>query len=86
MKSPRSFQACGLPLLQPLHMHVIASFVEAPGVVCGCRWGRETFEHLVGLVHSGDAVQAGVQLCYAHCLFLAPEPDPFWKSSVHGFR
>lgn len=53
---------------------------------CGCRWGRETFEHLVGLVHSEDAVQAGVQLCYAHCLFLAPEPDPFWKSSVHGFR
>jgi hypothetical protein len=50
------------------------------------RWGRETFDHLVSLVHSQDAVQAGVQLCYAHCLFLAPEPDPFWASSVHGFR
>lgn len=50
------------------------------------RWGRETFDHLVGLVHSDEAVQAGVQLCYAHCLFLAPEPDPFWASSVHGFR
>lgn len=53
---------------------------------CVCRWGRETFEHLVSLVHSEEAVQAGVQLCYAHCLFLAPEPDPFWSSSVHGFR
>lgn len=50
------------------------------------RWGNETFDHLVSLVHSEDAVQAGVQLCYAHCLFLAPEPDPFWASSVHGFR
>lgn len=58
---------------------------ETPEVLTD-RWGTETFEHLVGLVHSEDAVQAGVQLCYAHCLYLAPEPDPFWKSSVHGFR
>jgi hypothetical protein len=62
--------------------------VCAPGwlSLCVCRWGRETFEHLVALVHSEDAVQAGVQLCYAHCLYLAPEPDPFWSNSVHGFR
>lgn len=37
-------------------------------------------------MHSEEAVQAGVQLCYAHCLYLAPEPDPFWADSVHGFR
>ena len=40
----------------------------------------------MSLVHSEDAVQGGVQLCYAHCLFLAPEPDPFWADSVQGFR
>lgn len=40
----------------------------------------------MSLVHSAEAVQAGVQLCYAHCLYLAPEPDPFWSNSVHGFR
>lgn len=40
----------------------------------------------MSLVHSDQAAQAGVQLCYAHCLYLAPEPDPFWAGSVHGFR
>lgn len=42
--------------------------------------------HLVSLVHSEAAVQAGVQMCYAHNLLVAPEPDPFWAGSVQGFR
>jgi hypothetical protein len=51
-----------------------------------CRWGAETFTHLMELVHSPEAVQAGVEPMYCHCLFLAEEPDPFWASTVHGFQ
>jgi hypothetical protein len=50
------------------------------------RWGKETFDHLVGLVHSDEAVQSGVEMMYVHSLHLAPEPEPFWAPSVHGFR
>lgn len=72
-------------LCYPSNLPQIACCRMCAASAC-CRWGRETFEHLVSLVHSEDAVQAGVQLCYAHCLFLASEPDPFWANSVHGFR
>lgn len=40
----------------------------------------------MGLVHSDQAVAAGVQKMYSHSLFLAEEPDPFWANTVHGFR
>eukprot|EP00878_Enallax_costatus_P047567 GHUV01058451.1.p2 GENE.GHUV01058451.1~~GHUV01058451.1.p2 ORF type:complete len:152 (-),score=30.55 GHUV01058451.1:48-503(-) len=40
----------------------------------------------MGLVHSDQAVAAGVQKMYSHSLFLTEEPDPFWASTVHGFR
>lgn len=40
----------------------------------------------MGLVHSEQAVAAGVQMMYCHHLYLTEEPDPFWSSAVHGFR
>eukprot|EP00878_Enallax_costatus_P022675 GHUV01024075.1.p1 GENE.GHUV01024075.1~~GHUV01024075.1.p1 ORF type:complete len:318 (+),score=45.32 GHUV01024075.1:409-1362(+) len=58
---------------------------ETPEVVT-YRWSKATFDHLMGLVHSDQAVAAGVQKMYSHSLFLTEEPDPFWASTVHGFR
>lgn len=40
----------------------------------------------MGLVHSDQAVAAGVQMMYCHNLYLTEEPDPFWSPVVHGFR
>eukprot|EP00775_Hariotina_reticulata_P012186 gene12186-12323_t len=54
---------------------------ETPEVLT-YRWGKETFDHLVGLVHSDEAVQSGVEMMYVHSLHLAPEPEPFWAPSV----
>lgn len=40
----------------------------------------------MGLIHSDEAVQAGVELMYTHSLFLTEEADPFWADTVHGFK
>ncbi|WIA40322.1 hypothetical protein OEZ86_013690 [Tetradesmus obliquus] len=58
---------------------------ETPEVLTH-RWGAETFTHLMELVHSPEAVQAGVEPMYCNSLFLAEEPDPFWASTVSGFQ
>ncbi len=39
-----------------------------------CRWGEVTFRHLMLLVHSPDAVTAGVFACYGTSLLSKPEP------------
>ncbi|KAF6258279.1 hypothetical protein COO60DRAFT_1139840 [Scenedesmus sp. NREL 46B-D3] len=58
---------------------------ETPEVLTH-RWGADTFTHLMGLVHSPEAAQAGVQPMHCHCLFLAEEPEPFWAATVQGFQ
>jgi FAD dependent oxidoreductase len=50
------------------------------------RWSGATLDHLMDLVHSRSAAAAGVQPVRASCLFLAPEPDPYWSGLVTGFR
>lgn len=55
-------------------------------VLLAIRWGQETFDHLLQLYHSSDAVAAGVSMSYCTSLYLDPEPDPFWKDTVFGFR
>ncbi|KAI8466088.1 MAG: hypothetical protein J3K34DRAFT_524846 [Monoraphidium minutum] len=49
------------------------------------KWGKATFEHLQGLVHSPAAAAAGVSTVYAASLFREPTPDPFWSDIVGGF-
>ncbi|KAG1658960.1 hypothetical protein FOA52_004376 [Chlamydomonas sp. UWO 241] len=49
------------------------------------RWGGETFEHLMGLFYSRDAVRAGVFLCYAHHVTSGYEDPPAWHNVVHNW-
>lgn len=56
----------------------IAAFVR--------RWGKDTYHHLLQLLHSSEAMASGVSMVYSHALFMEPTPDPFWHDIVFGFR
>jgi hypothetical protein len=49
------------------------------------RWGKDTFDHIQGLVHSSAAATAGVSTVHATSLFRGPEPTPFWADITGGF-
>uniref|UniRef100_A0A803V7M6 D-amino-acid oxidase n=1 Tax=Ficedula albicollis TaxID=59894 RepID=A0A803V7M6_FICAL len=52
-----------------------------------CRlWNKETFDYLLGQLHSPAAKEMGLFLISGYNLFTEPVPDPSWKNIVLGFR
>lgn len=49
------------------------------------KWGKATYDHILGLYHSNEAAAAGVSTVYATSMFREPTPDPFWSDIVSGF-
>ncbi|XP_071301317.1 D-amino-acid oxidase isoform X2 [Agelaius tricolor] len=49
-------------------------------------WNKETFDHLLGELHSPAAKEMGLFLISGYNLFREPPPDPSWKNIVLGFR
>nr|XP_041575392.1 D-amino-acid oxidase isoform X3 [Taeniopygia guttata] len=49
-------------------------------------WNKETFDHLLGHLHSPAATEMGLFLISGYNLFTEPVPDPSWKNIVLGFR
>ncbi|NXP68317.1 OXDA oxidase, partial [Chloropsis cyanopogon] len=49
-------------------------------------WNKETFDYLLGHLHSPAAEEMGLFLVSGYNLFTEPVPDPSWKNIVLGFR
>uniref|UniRef100_A0A8C5UK88 D-amino-acid oxidase n=1 Tax=Malurus cyaneus samueli TaxID=2593467 RepID=A0A8C5UK88_9PASS len=49
-------------------------------------WNKETFDYLLGHLHSPAAKEMGLFLISGYNLFTEPVPDPSWKNIVLGFR
>lgn len=49
-------------------------------------WNQQTFDHLQSCLHSPNAEKMGLALISGYNLFRDEVPDPFWKSTVLGFR
>ncbi|XP_072546464.1 D-aspartate oxidase-like [Salminus brasiliensis] len=52
------------------------------------RWFKETFDHLLGIVESSEAPEAGVFLSSGYILLkeVPSDPKPYWSDYVFGFR
>ncbi|XP_038007987.1 D-amino-acid oxidase isoform X2 [Motacilla alba alba] len=49
-------------------------------------WNKETFDYLLGQLHSPAAKEMGLFLISGYNLFTEPVPEPSWKNIVLGFR
>ncbi|NXM56789.1 OXDA oxidase, partial [Illadopsis cleaveri] len=49
-------------------------------------WNKETFDYLLGHMHSAASKEMGLFLISGYNLFTEPVPDPSWKNIVLGFR
>ncbi|XP_004691016.1 PREDICTED: D-amino-acid oxidase [Condylura cristata] len=50
------------------------------------QWNQQTFDYLLGHIHSPKADDMGLALISGYNLFREAVPDPFWKNTVLGFR
>ncbi|XP_064128396.1 D-amino-acid oxidase isoform X2 [Loxodonta africana] len=49
-------------------------------------WNQQTFDYLLGHIHSPNAEKMGLALISGYNLFREAFPDPSWKDIVLGFR
>nr|XP_026653825.1 D-amino-acid oxidase isoform X2 [Zonotrichia albicollis] len=61
-------------------------YVSDRGILQETLWNKETFDHLLGQLHSPAAKDMGLFLISGYNLFREPPPDPSWKNVVLGFR
>ncbi|XP_036448671.1 D-aspartate oxidase isoform X2 [Colossoma macropomum] len=52
------------------------------------RWFKQTFDHLLSIVESPEAPEAGVYLSSGYHIFkeVPTDPNPYWTDFVFGFR
>lgn len=61
------------------------SLGDTPGDLV-LHWGRDTFQHLLGIFNSVVGATAGTQLVSGYQLWQVYEPDPIWKDVAPSFR
>ncbi|XP_055003536.1 D-amino-acid oxidase isoform X2 [Sorex araneus] len=61
-------------------------YLSEPGDPQEQLWNQQTFDYLLGHIHSPDAAGMGLALTSGYNLFCKVVPDPPWKNTVLGFR
>ncbi|XP_006894889.1 PREDICTED: D-amino-acid oxidase [Elephantulus edwardii] len=61
-------------------------YVSNPSNPQEAEWSLQTFDYLLGHMHSPNAKKMGLALISGYNLFHEAVPDPFWKDKVLAFR
>ncbi|KAM6155481.1 D-amino-acid oxidase [Rhynchocyon petersi] len=61
-------------------------YITKPSDPQEIEWNKQTFDYLLGHIHSPNSEKMGLALVSGYNLFREAVPDPFWKDIVLGFR